>query len=76
MAVTLLDYITIESNELKRRYRNNRHVVFKYRHNIAITLPPEIEDRLGLLPGLDCAMAALEGNRVVLTFHRLGANET
>lgn len=77
VSVTLDEFIKIESKTKRRHKYNNRpHVVFEKGRNKAICLPPEIADKLGIIPGLDYASAELDGAKVVLRFHRKGGFET
>lgn len=77
MAVVSLDeFIKVESKP-KRRYRQNEHVVFEHRRGrLAISLSPQAIDRFSLVAGLDYCIQTLEGDKVILTFHRKGGFAT
>ena len=71
------DFLSVENkikdeNKQGRRYYDRGHSVLQYRHNLAVTLPPEVEDRFSLVPGLDIAHFSIEENRVIITFSRKG----
>lgn len=70
MAVTSTELLNIQSKPRKRRYRRLERTPFEYRNNVCVPLSYEVVDRLGIVPGLEVVSEAIEGSKVVLTFHR------
>jgi hypothetical protein len=73
MQVAPHNFLNVETTKGKRRYRKKEHVVLEYRHNLAITLSPEVADRFSLVVGLDYCIQEIHGDEVVLKFYRKGA---
>jgi hypothetical protein len=72
MSVTTPNFLNVETTRPKRRYRKNEHAIFEYRHNLAVTLSPEVADRFSLVAGLDYCVQDIDGNKVMLSFYRKG----
>ncbi|HEV8406246.1 MAG TPA: hypothetical protein VGQ13_10135 [Nitrososphaera sp.] len=73
MQIASQDFLNVQTKRPKRRYRKKEHTVFEYRHNLAITLSPEVADRFTLVAGLDCCLQEIQGDVVILRFYRKGA---